>query len=250
MKKLLIGILAVVVIGTTAVLALNFMGTDTADTADEKSGVYIELADGTSDYPVDIGAISYKIVNETGQSVNVVLIPKLERNLGLQFEEKWEQVDFTGEVGFCGTPDTIESKNTHDGTIETNWYKNIVVGKYRLTFEGHNGTVVEPVEFVLHKEKTDLQMRKYEFEGSTEQIVKPYIALNEGNKFQFFYSPLSSYFPNGTYEVDDNHLILIPDDELHNKYVFEIVKETLVFDAEKSSEIPSFADVPNGSVFK
>ena len=159
MKKLLIGVLIVILIGTIAVLALNYMGADLS-VSDGKSGVHVELFDGISDYPVDIATISYKIVNETGESVYVVLIPKLERNLGLQFEEKWEQVDLSGKIGFCGTPDTIEGMTTQDGTIELTWFENLVVGKYRLTFEGQNGTVVKPAEFVLYGEKDDLQSKR------------------------------------------------------------------------------------------
>ena len=155
MKKTFIGILVVIAIGAIAVFALNYTGTDLS-VSGKKSGVSVELADGVSDYPVDIATISYKVVNETEQSVRVVLIPKLERNFGLQFEEKWEQVDLSDGVSFCGTADTIERKNTQSGTIEMDWFKNLVIGKYRLTFEGQDGIVVAPTEFMLHKGKADL----------------------------------------------------------------------------------------------
>jgi len=153
MKKLLIGILAAIIIGTITVLALNFTKTDPV-VIDEKSNVRIELADGVSNYPMDAKVIAYTIVNETEQSVDIVLIPKLEWNLGLQFEDKWEQVEFLGEVGFCGTGDIVEGKEAREGTIEMAWFKNLDAGKYRLTFESSDGTIVKPAEFVLHGKKS------------------------------------------------------------------------------------------------
>ena len=95
-----------------------------------------------------------------------------------------------------------------------------------------------------------LQMRSYVFEDSADEIMKPSVTLEDGNKFSFYYSAFSSYRPIGMYEVDNNTLTLIPDDELNNIYVFEIANETLIFDAEKSSEIPLFASIPDRAVFK
>jgi hypothetical protein len=57
------------------------------------------------------------------------------------------------------------------------------------------------------------------------------------------------YIPVGTYEADDDNLILKTDDGKY-KYVFKIKDNTLIFSAKESSEIPSFANVPDGAIFK
>ena len=95
----------------------------------------------------------------------------------------------------------------------------------------------------------ELLLKSYEYEKSGEPL-KPNVTLDEDNKFSFCYSFLSSYLPVGTYEIENGNLILIPDDDLNNQYIFEIEDETLIFNAEKSSELPDFAGVPNGAVFK
>lgn len=88
----------------------------------------------------------------------------------------------------------------------------------------------------------------YIMDGS-EEIVKPFVSLEKNNKFTFSYSVLSSYIAVGSYEVDDCNLLLKTDDEEY-MYVFKIRDDTLVFDAIESSEIPSFANVPDRAVFK
>jgi len=99
------------------------------------------------------------------------------------------------------------------------------------------------------KSSTGLQIRQYLFEESADAF-KPSVTLYEDNKFSFMYSALSSYIPTGSYEIDQDSLILKPDDGMSNKYVFEITDGALVFKAEESTEIPQFASVPDGAVFK
>ena len=82
-----------------------------------------------------------------------------------------------------------------------------------------------------------------------EEPAKPIVLLKDGNRFTFNYSLLSSYYAIGSYEIDDGNLILRTDDG-ENKYVFKIKDNTLVFNAKESSGIPSYANVPDGAVFK
>jgi len=89
----------------------------------------------------------------------------------------------------------------------------------------------------------------YVYEESTETI-KPTITFKENNQYTFIYSALSSYLPRGSYEISDEYVVLKTDDEPGYEYVFKIKGETLVFDSEKSSEMPSFANVPNEAIFK
>ncbi len=74
-------------------------------------------------------AVTYTITNTTGESINVVMVPTLERCIG---RDAWEPVPMEG-VGFCGTPDTIE--DTYTGEIKLSWYGDaLVAGEYRLSF--------------------------------------------------------------------------------------------------------------------
>ena len=83
----------------------------------------------------------------------------------------------------------------------------------------------------------------------SEEPLKPSVSLEEGNRFTFTYSVLSSYIAVGTYEVNGDKLVLKTDDDKY-KYVFRVEDGSLIFCAEESSEIPSYAYVPDGAVFK
>lgn len=82
----------------------------------------------------------------------------------------------------------------------------------------------------------------------SEEPVKPVVSLEDSNKFTFSYSVLSSYIAIGSYEVDDDNLILRTDDGEY-KYVFKIKDDILIFDEKESSKIPSFANVSDGAIF-
>lgn len=72
---------------------------------------------------------------------------------------------------------------------------------------------------------------------NTDEPISPYVLLKEDNKFVFMYSSLSSNLPQGTYSIDKNKLILTTDDNKYT-YVFKISDKTIIFIADKSSEIP------------
>ncbi len=93
-----------------------------------------------------------------------------------------------------------------------------------------------------------LPIREYVMQESKEAL-KPTVKLEEGGKFTFTYSPLSSYIAVGNYEEADGRLTLNTDDGKYT-YMFDISGETLIFDAADSSELPSYANVPDGSVFE
>ena len=83
----------------------------------------------------------------------------------------------------------------------------------------------------------------------SEEPSKPTVSLEDGNRFTFTYSLLSSYYAIGSYEIDDGNLILKTDDGEY-KYMFKIKDNTLIFNAKESSEIPSYANVPDGAAFE
>ena len=102
--------------------------------------------------------------------------------------------------------------------------------------------------------------RIYTYEESVEEMSKPYLMLDKENReFQFFWSMLSSYIAQGTYEVKDSEIICKTDDG-NNVYIFEILEgEGYKFIESKSSKIPKYkysgdakealAPVVDGAIF-
>lgn len=79
----------------------------------------------------------------------------------------------------------------------------------------------------------------------------------QSKSFTFTYSLLSSYFATGTYEEDDEFIIAHSDDG--KLYTFKKDNHNIIFVADKSSELPSYAYssgakaevcVPDGAVFE
>jgi len=91
-------------------------------------------------------------------------------------------------------------------------------------------------------------IRVYVFEES-EDVVKPSVALYENEEFSFTFSAISNYWGHGTYEINDNHMILKTNDGSY-QYVFEMVDDALVFVADDSSSQTWFSGIYDGAVFK
>ena len=77
-------------------------------------------------------------------------------------------------------------------------------------------------------------------------------------KFEFSFSSLSSYLPTGSYTLEDNVLTLYAGNGQY-RYTFKNTDDGFVFDANASSEIPSYryeensepvCPVPDGAVFR
>ena len=98
----------------------------------------------------------------------------------------------------------------------------------------------------------------YKYHGSPDPMTPSLNLYDNPKTFTFSWSGFSSYFAVGKYELDGETLTLKTDDGL-NTYVFDVVGDTYVFDASRSSTIPSYkysADapsaecpVPDGAVF-
>lgn len=102
---------------------------------------------------------------------------------------------------------------------------------------------------------------RYVFKDSVDPLL-PSVLLNyhdQGKSFMFTYSGLSSYLPFGTYEIVGDDLILRTEDKTYT-YIFKIVEKGLIFDASRSSQIPSYrysgdsyeteCPVPDGALFE
>lgn len=95
------------------------------------------------------------------------------------------------------------------------------------------------------------------FADSADPIT-PTILLKKDNTFSFTWSAFSSYFAVGTYQMNDDALILTTDDN-KNIYTFQKVDTGYAFDAGKSSPIPQYkysenatpqSPVPDGAIFQ
>ncbi len=99
----------------------------------------------------------------------------------------------------------------------------------------------------------------YKYHNSPDPTEPSILLYDEPKTFTFSWSGFSSYFAVGKYELDGETLTLKTDDGL-NTYVFDVVGDTYVFDASRSSSVPSYkysADapsaecpVPDGAVFE
>lgn len=92
----------------------------------------------------------------------------------------------------------------------------------------------------------------YTYTDSTDYI-KPNFALKDNSRFVFMYSPLSSYYAEGEFQLSDTRLIMKTDDG-KNTYVFKVDGNKYVFDAASSSKMPDYnvtgTPVPDGAVFE
>ena len=108
-------------------------------------------------------------------------------------------------------------------------------------------SIAVAVGFLTNPKSNAESVRTYKFTES-EDIIKPSITLFDNGEFKFTFSALSSYIGFGKYESDGAHLTLKTDD-VEYIYVFDIVGDTLVFDAEASSDKLWGSGLYNGAVF-
>lgn len=88
-------------------------------------------------------------------------------------------------------------------------------------------------------------LKKYVFEENSETNI----SLYDSGEFTFSFSVMSSYLGYGTYEIENDRLTLHTDDGEFT-YVFDMVGDTLVFDADASSEQIWFSGIYDGAVLK
>ena len=93
---------------------------------------------------------------------------------------------------------------------------------------------------------------EYVYEDDGEMLLPaPSLTLLEDGKFRFIYSPMSSYLPQGSYTVEEDHLICTVEGLLTDTpvYIFERSGEDLVFKAEDAAALPDYTNIPDGAVF-
>ncbi|MBR4961705.1 MAG: hypothetical protein IKY52_12485 [Clostridia bacterium] len=77
----------------------------------------------------------------------------------------------------------------------------------------------------------------------------PSVTLYEDGTFSFFFSLISSYFGHGTYTLTEDRLVLETDDGYDLTYVFAVSNDTLVFDADASSDVLWYSGIKDGTIF-
>lgn len=79
---------------------------------------------------------------------------------------------------------------------------------------------------------------------------KPGFTLYEDGTFYFYFSAISSYVGLGTYELNEETLVLTTNDGNY-EYCFTAAEggDSYVFDKENSSKVTHFAEIPDGARF-
>ncbi len=94
----------------------------------------------------------------------------------------------------------------------------------------------------------DLYSATYTFKASSNEILKPNFTLYENGKFVFTFHPYTSYFGQGTYEINNNTLTLTTDEGY--VYCFREKNGVYVFDAQNSCDEFWMSDIKDGSEFR
>ena len=102
----------------------------------------------------------------------------------------------------------------------------------------------------LHTESASLyDLSNLGEEPSVVYLHTATISLYDNGEFLFSFSPISSYIGHGQYTMSDNRLTLKTEDGSYT-YVFDMVDDHLVFDAEASSDKVWGSGITSGTIFK
>ena len=81
--------------------------------------------------------------------------------------------------------------------------------------------------YIMEQEETDVNLL-------------PYVTISD-DKISFSYDSLSSYWPLGSYSIDDDKLTMTTDDNMYI-YVFQIDGDNLIFQKNDSSSVKLIDD--------
>ena len=133
-----------------------------------------------------------------------------------------------------------------DGNLMVNKYRcnsNELLEVGRLTYINGDIEMVKDEDSRSHK-----LIRTYVFRD-IEPLHTASISLYDSGEFWFSFSPISSYIGHGQYTISDNRLTLKTEDGSYT-YVFDMVDDHLVFDAEDSSHKAWYSGITSGAIFK
>ena len=72
-------------------------------------------------------------------------------------------------------------------------------------------------------------------QSNTEFVVSPYVTISDDD-ISFSYDLLSSYWPHGTYTIEEDILTMTTDDGRY-KYIFRMDNDKLIFQKNESSSV-------------
>lgn len=103
------------------------------------------------------------------------------------------------------------------------------------------------------QDSVDVQAGVYVLEHFDGGLAVPNLILSDDDRFTFTYSILSSNIPAGSYDIEDDHLVLTVDTEGGDavSYVFEIDDGKFIYRQDQSAALPAFAsdEMYDGAVF-
>ena len=175
---------------------------------------------------------------------------------------KWEKIDtklFFSDICYC-----ISSGSVGKISYTIPGHVDMISGeRYRLQTEfrfQYGDEYSEPLknrlEFEVVKATEYIMKEAYTYRSEHDFAT---LYLNpDNNTFSFSLSLLSSYWPHGKYTEKSGHIICKAADNTGNTYTFRREKDSLVFVAGRSSEIPQWPSsdrkaigrVPDGAVFR
>ena len=103
------------------------MNTEPTAPVSDTAAYYIEITPPAT----GVDRLEFTIVNATGSSAEILLIPTLEV---MNEEGAWEVVPMDNRFGLCGTPDPLP-EGEKDWSVEMNClWGNLYKGQYRLSY--------------------------------------------------------------------------------------------------------------------
>lgn len=99
----------------------------------------------------------------------------------------------------------------------------------------------------INSNNVKLQLNIYYY-GKPNTLESAYISIKEDNVFQFCFSPLSSYIYVGKYTVQDD-IVFCNTDDGQFEFIFTIDQDALVFDKNRSTNLPEYSKIDDGAVF-
>ena len=283
-KKGLIIIISVLLILIIASAITKYIDTANVSTGHEpECCIKIVSYDGSK---VTYWGLGYKVVRYVGVSPDEPYKSNIGVKMGSWFMNYEKPTNVILDVKSFGTDNAFKISEKVDVDFITNLLKNSKyinepcdgIADYAITYDNYTYDILVSCSEIKRGNKqaeiSDKDMeelerilvnaadkrRIYTYEESVEQISKPYLSLDKENrKFQFFWSMLSSYIAQGTYEVEDNEIICKTDDG-NNVYTFETLEgEGYKFIESKSSRMPKYkyssdakealAPVVDGAIF-
>jgi hypothetical protein len=133
-------------------------------------------------------------------------------------------------------------------TVMAGWFLAVAIPKTAITdCTGYDAYICATTYPDRQIPSGDL-IRTYAYDGG-DLMHTASVSLYDSGEFMITFSPISSYIGHGTYTIENDRLTLKTEDGDFT-YVFDMVDDTLVFDAGASSSMVWYSGMEDGSVFQ